>query len=66
MIIVVAAALAATQPAVAQTASAPAPQSQMGQAVPKKEKCCCKDMMGKDYASHEMDRLPDHQDHAGR
>ena len=63
--IILAAALAAAQPAVAQTSSAPASHSQMGQAGPKKEECCCKDKMGKEHARHEMDRVPDHQDHAG-
>ncbi|MEO6582502.1 MAG: hypothetical protein ABIN68_06835 [Sphingomicrobium sp.] len=67
MIIVTVAALAAAQPAAVQAAPAPAPHSQMGQAGPKKEKCaCCKDKMDKDHASHDMDRMPDHQDHAGR
>ncbi len=66
MIIVTAAALAAAQPAVVQTAPAPAPHSQMGQAGPKKEECCCKDKMGKEHASHDMDRMRHHQAHAGR
>jgi len=66
MVIVIAAALAATQPAVVQAVPAPAPHSQTGQAVEKKKECCCKDMMGKEHASHDMDRMRDHQDHAGR
>lgn len=66
MIIIVAAALAAAQPAAVQPAPAPAPHSQMGQAGPKKEECCCKDMMDKDHASHDMDRMQGHHDHASR
>lgn len=66
MIIVVAAALAATQPAADQAAPAPAPHSEMGQAGPKKEECCCKDKMGKEHASHDMDRMRDHHAHASR
>jgi hypothetical protein len=65
MIILTAAALAVAQPAVVQTAPMPAPHSGMGQAGPKKEECCCcKDKMGKDHASHEMDRMPDHPGHS--
>lgn len=67
MIIIVAAALAASQPAAVQAGPAPAPPSQMDHAGPKMEGCCCcKDKMGKEHASHDMDRMPDHQDHAGR
>lgn len=69
MIIVVAAALAATQPAAVQAAPAPAPapHSAMGQAGSKmKECCCCKDKMGKEHASHDMDRMQDHQADASR
>jgi len=71
MTFVIAAALAAAQPAVVQAAPTPAPHSQMGQmgqmgqASPKKEGCCCKDMMDKDHASHDMDRVQDHQSHSG-
>ncbi|MEO8547378.1 MAG: hypothetical protein ABI422_03315 [Sphingomicrobium sp.] len=67
MSLLIAAAIAAIQPAVVQAAPAPVPHSQMGkmdQAGPNKEACCCMDMMGKDHASHDMDRMPDHQGHA--
>lgn len=69
MIFLIAAAFAATQPAAVPTAPAPALNAQMGkmgQAGPKKEECCCKDKMDKEHASPAMDRMPDHQDHAGR
>lgn len=66
MIILTVAALAVAQPAVVQTAPAPAPHSQLGQAGPKKEECCCMDKMGKEHASHAMDRMKDHQGHASR
>jgi hypothetical protein len=70
MIIFIATALTAAAPnAPAVTAAAPAaqaPMAQMGQQAPKKEECCCKDKMGKEHASHDMDRMHDHRDHAGR
>lgn len=66
MIILITTALAAAQPAVAQTAPAPAAHSAMGQASPKKEECCCKDKMGKEHAGHDMDRMRDHQGHPSR
>jgi hypothetical protein len=69
MTFVIAAVLAAAQPAVVQAAPVPAPHSQMGQmgqASPKKEECCCKDKMDKEHASHDMDRMQDHQSHSGR
>jgi hypothetical protein len=64
MIILTAAALAAAQPAVVQPAPVPAPHAQAGQAVPKKEPCCC-DKMGKEHAGHDADRMPDRKGHAG-
>ena len=67
MITIVAAALASAQPAVVQTAAAPAPHSQMGQAGSKKEECCCcKDKMDKEHAGQDMDRMHDHHDHGSR
>jgi len=54
MIIMIAAALAAAQPAVAQTTPVPAPHLQMGQAGPKKKECCCKDMAKMDHSAHKM------------
>lgn len=67
MAIIIAAALAAAQPAVGPTASAPEASSQMGQAGPKmSECCCCKDKMGKEHAGQDSDRMLGHHDRAGR